>query len=120
MPALIGDGVDSPNVPAVPCGRHERVVVVAAAPCLVQPLYLALSGDFCGVFAVRAAPHAVPRRRFRGNGFGYGRSVIVVFLFFRKQEDMFIAAGRAVFAALSKIVKPYRLRFFLLLLKQYL
>ena len=31
MPALIRYGIDKPNVPLVPCGRHKSVVIIAAA-----------------------------------------------------------------------------------------
>ena len=56
MPALIRYGIDNPNVPLVPCGRHKGVVIIAAAAGFIDTLYLALSRYFLGVFVSCAAP----------------------------------------------------------------
>ena len=80
MPALVRYGIDKPNVPLVPCGRHEGVVIIAAASGFIDTLYLALSRYFLGVLVSCAAPQTVPRRRSRRDRLRNGGSVIVVFL----------------------------------------
>ena len=80
MPALIRYGIDKPNVPLVPCGRHKSVVIIAAAAGFIDTLYLALSGYFLGIFVSCAAPLSVPRSRSRRDRLRNGGSVIVVFL----------------------------------------
>ena len=78
MPALIGYGVDVPHVALVPHGRHERVVIVAAAPRPVNALYLSLSGYALRILVSLAPPPAVTRRCPRRYRLGYGGSVIVI------------------------------------------
>ena len=81
MPALIRYGIDNPNVPLVPCGRHKGVVIIAAAAGFIDTLYLALSRYFLGVFVSCAAPLPVPRCRSRRDWLRNGGSVIVVIFF---------------------------------------
>ena len=80
MPALIRYGIDKPNVPLVPCGRHKSVVIIAAAAGFIDTLHLALSRYFLGVFVSCAASLSVPRSRSRRDRLRNGGSVIVVFL----------------------------------------
>ena len=82
MPALIGYGVDVPHVALVPHGRYECVVVIAAAPRLIYPLYLSLSGYALRILVSLAAPPAVTRRCPRRYRLGYGGSVLVILLWF--------------------------------------
>ena len=82
MPAFVRYSVDKPHVALVPHGRHERVVIIAAAPRPVYALYLSLSGYALRILVSLAAPPAVTCRCPRRYRLGYGGSVIVILLCF--------------------------------------
>ena len=80
MPAPVWDGVYQPHVPPVAHGGDKGGVVVAAAPCLVQALHLALSRYLGGILAACAAAGFVPCRRFGGGRLRNCGGVIVILL----------------------------------------